>query len=340
MKVVSKALATVQDSPGVDFGPNGGFIAVLSTPSLDRDGDRLLREEWVEPLPARVPLDIDHGMSVADTVGSFEPYFDGDALMMRAYFASTEKAQDVRKLVDEGHVRTVSVAFLNDKSLKDAKSPHRELLNAGIVAVPSNRDAVILASKAADALRDALKADPEGDWVEDLTKGVTEVLGVKAEANDDLDEDADVESKAKSDDSDDEDTDDGEDDGVGPEGKGIYVNIIPKIDPAVWSKAIADGLKAAGGEMALISAIHDASVHLGAQCVVPEPDPDSGDTEGANKTTEGEHKELTFEEFKSTVSQEDDPAPAPDDKSAAAAADSDVEIRGRAMSMILSLHNH
>lgn len=61
-----KALGSIEQGENdEEFGPHGGFRAVLSTPSLDRDGDRLLREEWIEPLPERLPLDIDHGMAVA-----------------------------------------------------------------------------------------------------------------------------------------------------------------------------------------------------------------------------------------------------------------------------------
>lgn len=150
MERFGKALAAIEDNPDKDYGPNGGFTAVLSTPSLDRDGDRLEREEWQEPLPDRLPLDIDHGMTVADTVGSFVPYFDeAGRLLMDAYFASTPKAQDARTLVNEGHIRSVSVAFMTDKS-KKAGEPRREILNAGIVAIPSNRDAQILDSKALD----------------------------------------------------------------------------------------------------------------------------------------------------------------------------------------------
>lgn len=330
MKIVSKAVATVEQQDIVDEAhPHGGFIAVLSTPSLDRDGDRLLRDEWVEPLPDRVPLDIDHGMSVADTVGSFRPYFDGDRLMMDAAFASTDKAQDVRSLVNEGHISTVSVAFMCDKSLKDAKSPYRELLNAGIVAIPSNRDAVILASKAASALKDALEAAGEDEGLDDVKKSVQELLGVEPNV---VVQNINI-TKAKSDDDDeDERSDDGEDGPEGKSAKGVYVNVIPKIDPEVWRKALADGIKAAGGEMALISAIHDASVHLGAICVVPDADPDPGASSGANKDTDNaETKEvIPFDEFKSTISTDESPAPAPDEKSAAAAADLDAENRCRA----------
>lgn len=139
--------AVVEDS---DTGkPHGGFTAVLSTPSLDRDGDVLSREEWVEPLPGRLPLDIDHNMTVEGTIGSFRPYFDDEGrLMMDATFASTPKAQEVRTLIKEGHISSVSVAFMTDRSKKDG-TPRRELLNAGVVAIPSNRDAIIFDAKAA-----------------------------------------------------------------------------------------------------------------------------------------------------------------------------------------------
>jgi len=129
------------------FGPNGGFTAVLSTPSLDRDGDVLAREEWITPLPDHITVDSDHGMSVATTIGSARPYFDeGGRLLIDTSFSSIPRAQEVRTLVREGHIKTVSVAFLTDRSKKDG-TPKRELLNAGVVAIPSNRDAIILDAK-------------------------------------------------------------------------------------------------------------------------------------------------------------------------------------------------
>lgn len=155
-----KSLDAIVEDADTDK-PHGGFTAVLSTPSLDRDGDVLSREEWITPLPERLPLDMDHDMTVAGTIGSFRPYFDDSGrLMMDATFASTPKAQEVRTLVKEGHVGSVSVAFLTDRSKKDG-TPRRELLNAGVVAIPSNRDAVILNAKSAtaevevDAVKDA-----------------------------------------------------------------------------------------------------------------------------------------------------------------------------------------
>lgn len=149
--------ATVESEIGEsDEFPNGGFTAVASTPSLDRDGDKLEHEEWITPLPDHITIDIDHEMSVRGTVGSARPYFDGDGrLMIEARFASTQQAQETRTLVREGHIRTVSVAFLTDKSKKSGE-PRRELLNVGIVAIPSNRDAVIMGAKDAEFDSDAL----------------------------------------------------------------------------------------------------------------------------------------------------------------------------------------
>ena len=182
-EVYGKAVAMIEEG-GDDskFGPNGGFTAVLSTPSEDRDFESLKRAEWIEPFQESYPLDMDHGMSVADTVGSFTPYFDGDRLMMDAYFAGDEKSQRVRSLTTPDpttgrrHIGSVSVAFMTHKTKKSDNEPFRELLNAGVVAIPSNRDAVILASKAAHALKDAFSATPEGEVPEDVKAAVLEVL--------------------------------------------------------------------------------------------------------------------------------------------------------------------
>lgn len=156
---ILKALATITDIGEAESdSPTGGFTAVLSTPGLDRDGDQLLQKEWVLPLPDHITLDVDHEMSVRGTIGSAKPYFDdGGRLMIDATFASTVTAQETRSLVREGHIRTVSVAFMTDKSKKDG-TPRRELLNAGLVAIPSNREAVILSSKAIGAISAYRKA--------------------------------------------------------------------------------------------------------------------------------------------------------------------------------------
>lgn len=128
----------------------GEFEAVLSVPTVDRDGE-VIDAKAFDPLPDYIPIDIDHGMSVTSTVGSGQPFYDGDVLMLRGSFASTPLGQEVRTLVVERHVRKMSVAFMAAQREEKDGTPHitsAELLNAAIVAIPSNREADILAAKA------------------------------------------------------------------------------------------------------------------------------------------------------------------------------------------------
>lgn len=148
--IITKAVAEIRpaDDENAEEHPNGAFDVILSAQSLDRDGDELKSHEWQQPLPEHITFDIDHGMNVASTVGSGKPFINDDGnLQVRGTYASIARAQEVRALVNEGHIRTTSVAFLTHKDKKD-NAIERELLNGAFVAIPANRDAVILASKA------------------------------------------------------------------------------------------------------------------------------------------------------------------------------------------------
>jgi hypothetical protein len=141
--------ATITPTGSDDDFP-GTFEVVLSAPTKDRDGDTLLPDEWKQPLPEHVTFDSDHGMSVATTVGSGAPRIDEKTgnLIVSGTFSSLPRAQEVRTLVNEGHIRTTSVAFMSEKSQKDGKTVAvRELLNGAFVAIPSNREALVMASK-------------------------------------------------------------------------------------------------------------------------------------------------------------------------------------------------
>lgn len=150
MDVVTKeatATATIEPVKN-DRSENGEALVILSTSALDRDGDELHPDEWKQPLPDYITFDIDHGMSVATTVGGGTPYLnDKGQLEVPVGFSSLKNAQDCRTLVNEGIIRNVSVAFLEHKDAKSGKI-ERELLNGAFVAVPANPEAVILASKA------------------------------------------------------------------------------------------------------------------------------------------------------------------------------------------------
>lgn len=140
--------ATIQNTS--NEGP-GTFRVILSAPTKDRDGDTLTPDTWKTPLPDHITFDQDHGMSVEKTVGSGKPHIDQDTgnLIVEGTYSSLPRAQEVRTLVNEGHIRTTSVAFMTEKvPQKDGSTKRvRELLNGAFVAIPSNREAVVLASK-------------------------------------------------------------------------------------------------------------------------------------------------------------------------------------------------
>jgi len=148
------AIAAIEPGEDDDTAPNGSFHIILSDATKDRDGESLLPAEWETPLPARITMDADHGMSVATTVGSGIPKIEDDGKMhVRGTYSSIPRAQEVRTLVKEGHINTTSVAFLRKTAsdAKGAKKVSRELLNGAFVAVPSNPNALVLSSKTAGA---------------------------------------------------------------------------------------------------------------------------------------------------------------------------------------------
>lgn len=137
----------------------GSFEVILSAPTKDRDGETLSPDEWKQPLPEHITFDADHGMSVASTVGSGVPRIDPltGNLIVAGTYSSLPRAQEVRTLVKEGHIRTTSVAFMTEPAvMKDGRpGPKvRELLNGAFVAIPSNREAVVLSSKSIPTPRD------------------------------------------------------------------------------------------------------------------------------------------------------------------------------------------
>lgn len=159
---VTKALASVEIGPNDDAAGPGTFSLILSTDAVDRDGE-VVEKGAFNPLPDHISMDVDHGMSVATTVGSGRPFYNADGdLQVDGTFASTELGQSVRTLVREGHVRTASVAMIptvktKSKDNEPARITKADLLNGAFTPVPSNTTAKVLSAKSAADLAD-LKA--------------------------------------------------------------------------------------------------------------------------------------------------------------------------------------
>ena len=144
------ALGEVKAVEDADGDPNGEFDVILSAPTLDRDGE-VIDSKVFDPLPDHITFDIDHGMSTATTVGSGKPFYDEKGrLRVKGTYSSILRAQEVRTLVREGHIRTTSVAFMGAVREEKDGVPHitkAELLNGAFVAIPSNRDATVMSAK-------------------------------------------------------------------------------------------------------------------------------------------------------------------------------------------------
>lgn len=140
-----------------DGSANGTFDLIVTTDELDRDGEVVAKGAF-DPLPEHLSADIDHGMSVATTVGSGVPYLGEDGhVHVKGTFAGTELGQQVRQLVREGHVRTASLAFIREKVETIDGVPtvtKGEMLNFAFTPVPANRGAKITSAKSLAAIEE------------------------------------------------------------------------------------------------------------------------------------------------------------------------------------------
>lgn len=126
--------------------PNGEFEAILSVPTVDRDGE-VIDAGAFDPLPAELAIHKFHDFS--SPVATAVPFYDGDILKARGVFDPDPDTQTFRTKVGRS-VRFMSVGFMAAVRSDSDGVPHitkAELLEASFVSVPSNREAAILAVK-------------------------------------------------------------------------------------------------------------------------------------------------------------------------------------------------
>lgn len=143
---IRKSVAVKVTDTGAD---TGSFEAILSTPDIDRDGESVKSSEW-KSLPDSIPINVDHEMGVTSMIGSATPSFDTQGnLVIQGTYSSLPLAQDVRTLVNEGHLKTMSVEFMRTVTPIGDKSftTERELIGGAYTPYPSNVNARVLASK-------------------------------------------------------------------------------------------------------------------------------------------------------------------------------------------------
>ena len=129
-----------------DTDMNGEFEAILSVPTIDRDGE-VIDGRAFEPLPDSIPIHAFHDFS--SPVATATPFYEGDILKARGVFDPDQAAQTIRAKVGRS-IRFMSVGFMGATRTDTDGVPHiskGELLEASFVSVPSNREAAILAVK-------------------------------------------------------------------------------------------------------------------------------------------------------------------------------------------------
>jgi HK97 family phage prohead protease len=144
----TEAIATVKDVATENV--NGEFEIVMSTDSVDRDGEVIVKGAF-NPLPDSIPVHAFHDFN--DPIGRAVPsYNEKGQLVGRGFFASTARAQEVRQLVADGVIGHTSVGFMAADRKAEGDGPTQiqsaELLEVSFVSVTSNRDARVLAAKA------------------------------------------------------------------------------------------------------------------------------------------------------------------------------------------------
>ena len=146
---MNKSFVLAEVKSAASDNPNGEFVIVMSTDSIDRDGESIVKGAF-EPLPDSIPVHAFHDFT--DPVGRAVPSYDDQGrLIGSGFFASTPRAQEIRQLVADGIIGHTSVGFMSAERKDTEDGPPQveraELLEVSFVSVPSNRDAAVLAVK-------------------------------------------------------------------------------------------------------------------------------------------------------------------------------------------------
>lgn len=146
MDLMQKRVALFEVKALDDSDPSGEFEAILSVPTIDRDGE-IIDAKAFEPLPDFIPIHKYHDFT--SPVASAFPFYDGDVLKARGVFDPDPESQTFRSKVGRS-VRFMSVGFMAAIRNDADDVPHitsAELLESSFVTVSSNRDAAVLALK-------------------------------------------------------------------------------------------------------------------------------------------------------------------------------------------------
>lgn len=145
------------------------FTFIASDETVDRQGESLPMDAWdLRNFKKNPVLLINHDYKVENIVGSAKKIRveNGQLIFDAVFHEITTLAKEVKKMVEDGWLKTVSVGFMR-KSGKSEKDPMiNELFEVSLVPVPANPSAERIKSLVADAAKQADKNDEVKQWVD------------------------------------------------------------------------------------------------------------------------------------------------------------------------------
>lgn len=172
-EALTKALKDVQISEAT--AENGEFEVIATTQDVDRHGEVIRIDGWEMENYMKNPIILfGHDYWNMDCIvgRATEIRFEGGKMIVKGVFASGEanpKAQQLRKLYEEGIVKTVSVGFIprqRDEQDRDVITK-AELLEISFVPVPANPEAL--------SVMKGLGIDPKEFSEEDVAGSIREL---------------------------------------------------------------------------------------------------------------------------------------------------------------------
>lgn len=120
----------------------GTFEVIATTASLDRDGEVLTIEGWEFDNYMQNPVILwSHDLYSLPLGAVTDLRVEDGKVIVQGVFADTEEGQKVRKLYEDGILRTVSVGYIPKQRQGNAITV-KELYEVSFVSVPANPDAM------------------------------------------------------------------------------------------------------------------------------------------------------------------------------------------------------
>lgn len=145
------------------------FTFVATDETLDRVGEVIPIESWdLANFKKNPVLLINHDYRVENIVGAAKNlrFEDGKMLFEAMFHEITQLSREVKDMVKQGFLNTVSVGFMRHGPAKDGDREHNELFEISLVPVPANPSAERLKAVIAKAADEIDKGDMVKGWVE------------------------------------------------------------------------------------------------------------------------------------------------------------------------------